>query len=142
MYLAPAQLFVSSHPFILRFMCTCLYPRIPTSSSYHKVYVTLFASLILISLGLFVLACNLVSSHPHILRFMYSSYLLACSHPHILISLGLCVLTLNLVLSSHPLILRFMYSVCFLLSSHTHILISLGSFVTLGACWYSCILTS
>ena len=57
------------HAHILRFLCTCLYPRIIISSCSC------------------VLACILASSHPHIPRFMC-----ACWYPHILGSSDLCVL--------------------------------------------------
>ena len=109
------DLFISSHPHILRFLCTCLYPCILASLyPYVRVYL-------------------LVSSHPHILRFMCLHL-----HPCILISSGLCVLACILV-SSYPLILRLMYCGYVLVSSHPHILI--GS-CTPGACWYPRILTS
>ena len=130
MYLAPVQVLVSSNPHILRFMCTCLYPRILTSS-YFQVHV------------LQVLVGILASSHPHILRFMYSGFWQVSSHPHILISLGSCTLgacwysfiltssypyvhvlpvLVDFLASSHPHILTFMYSGYFLVSSHPHIL--------------------
>ena len=111
----------SSHPHVLRFLCTCLYPRILISSC-SCVLACILASLhphvfrficlclhpcILLSSGSCVLVCILASSHPHILRFicvslypriLASSYpqvyarLLVSSHPHILVSSGLCVL--------------------------------------------------
>ena len=67
----------SSHPHILRFLCTCLYPRI------------------LISLCSCVLSCILTSLHSHIFRFICP-----CWHPCILISSGSCVLACILT-SSH-----------------------------------------
>ena len=102
----------SSHPYILMFVCTCLYPRILTSS-YPQVHVHSLASL-----------------HPHILRFvcaclypciLTSSYpqvyvcLLVYLYPHILISLGLCALV-GILTSSYLQVY-----VCSLVCSHLQV---------------------
>ena len=131
-----------SHHYILMFVCTCLYPRILTSS-YLQVHVPSLALLHLHILRFVcILACNLVSSHPLSLRLMHSGCLLVSSHPYILISLGSCTPVLvGILVSSHPHILRFMYPGCLLVFSYPPILIPLGS-CTPGACWYPRILTS
>ena len=102
-------------PNILMFVCTCLYPRILTSS-YLQAHIPCFYPCILISSGWAVLACILASSHPHILRVIIVSLytrILACSysqiqvcflvslHRHILIVPGSCVLV-GILASSHP----------------------------------------
>ena len=119
------DLFISLHHYILMFMCTCLYPRILTSS-YPQVRV-----------------CLLVTSYTHILLSLGSCTLSACWYPHVLISLGSCTPGAcwypRILAPSY--IFRFTYSWCLLVSLHHHILISLGS-CTLGACWYPRILTS
>ena len=127
-----ACILASSHPHIIMFVCTCLYPRIITSS-YFQVHMPLLTSL-----------------HPHILRFMCaclypciftSSYpqvymcQLVSSHPCILISSGSFVLAC-ILRSSHPHILRFMCGCLILASSHPHIL------RFMRACWYPHILIS
>ena len=90
------ELFISSHPDILMFVYTCLYPRILTSL-YLQVHTPLLPYL-----------------HPHMLRFMCDclypciltcSYpqvhvcLLVSSNPHILASSGFRVLASMLTLS-------------------------------------------
>ena len=72
-----------SHPYILVFMCTCLYP---TSLHTHilRFMCRRLHPCILLSSGSRVLACNLASSHPHVLRFMFSRCFLVSSYPHIL----------------------------------------------------------
>ena len=103
----------------------------------------LFISLhphILISLGSCALACScvlaciLASLHPYILMFVCTC-LYVSSHSYILISSGSCALT-YIPASSYPQV-----PMCLLLSSCPRILISLG-WCTLGAGWYSRILTS
>ena len=134
------DLFIFLHPHILRFLCTCLYPRTLTSL-YPDVRVYLLVSsnpcilifsgswclhlhpCILISSCSGVLGCNLASSHPLIPRLMCSVCLLVSSHP------------------LHLHIIRFRYSRCFLVSSHPHILISWSS-CTPGGCRYRRIFTS
>ena len=143
------------------FKCNCLCPHILTSW-YPQVHLLSLAPCILVPSGSCVLACNLASSHHLILRLMYLVCLLVSSHPHILISLGLCTMSacwyshvrtssypyvhvlqvlVGTLTSSHPHILMFVYSVCLLVSSQPHILIFLGSY-TPGACWYPCIFIS
>ena len=97
------------HSRILRFVCTCLYPCILTSSypQVHKCQLLYSHPCILISSDSWVLACVLASSHPHLLRFMCACwyppiltlsypqahvYLLVSSHRHILLSSVFCVL--------------------------------------------------
>ena len=105
------------------FVCTCLYPRILTSS-YLQVHMPLLASL-----------------HPHILRFVCAClypciprFICVSLYPHILTSSGSCVLACILA-SSHPHILR-LCACLILASSHPHVL------RFMCACWYPCILTS
>ena len=148
---ALACILTSPHPriSILIFVCTCLYPRIPTCS-YPQVHTPLLASCILVSSGSCALACILASSHPHILKFIsvsFYTHILASSYPqirgcllvslhhHILISSGSCVLA-GILPSSHSHILRLMcacwypriatssypqFFVCLLVCSHPQI---------------------
>ena len=143
------DLFMTLHPHIYRFLCTCLYPRIwhphilmfvctclhpyNLTSSYLQVHMCELLSshlCILISSALRVLACILASWHPHILRFMC-----ACLCPGIF---G----------SSYPQVY-----VCLLVSLHPDNLISSGSYVlasllaslhliSTGSCVLACILAS
>ena len=133
------DLLISSHPHILRFLCSHLYPLILASSCpYVHVYVLVSShSYILISSGSCALVCIPGFSCPQVYVC-----LLITLYPHILVSLGSCThMLVGILAFLHPHLLRFMYSRCLLVSSHPHILISLGS-CTLGACWYPRILTS
>ena len=70
------------HCHILRFLCTCLYPRILTSSDL-QVLMSFQASL---HPHFYVLAWILASLHLHILRFISSSLyprILASSYPQV-----------------------------------------------------------
>ena len=94
----------SSHPYILRFMRTCLHPCI-LKSSYTQipVYLVVFSRPPILMSYSQVCVCLLVSSHPHIL-IPSGSYvlvgILASSYPQI----HVCFL-----LSLHPLIPVFLY---------------------------------
>ena len=105
-----ACILASLHPYILMFVCTCLYPHILTSS-YPQVHVP-----------------SLTTLHPHILRF-----LCACFYPRILASsypqVDVLWVLVGIPASSQPDIFTFVCSGCLLVSSHTHILMSLGSSV-------------
>ena len=136
---ALACILASSHPYIHMFVCTCLYPRIFTSS-YPQIHVPSLASLHPHISDSRVFACNLLSSYSLILRIMYSVRFLVSSHPHVLISLCSCTPGAFW----YPCILTFSYPqvrVCLHVTLYPHILLSLGS-CTLCACWYSHILIS
>ena len=106
---ALACILVSSYSYILTFMCTCLNPRI-LSSSIFRFTCTHLCPRILISSSSCVLACNL--------------------YPHILSSLGLCwYMLVGILGSSHPHIYALMYFECLLVSLYPHILISTCSSV-------------
>ena len=109
-------LFMSSHPHILRFLCTCLY---------HCILVSLYP---------YVRVYLLVSSYPYI-RTTSGSYAFTCTPASSYPPIGVCLLV-----TSHLHTLRFMYSGC-LQSSQPHIVISLGSCTPI-ACWYPHILIS
>ena len=114
------DLFISLHPHILMSLGSCALACI-LASLYPYVRVYLLASL---------RPCILASLHPYV-----CVYMLVSSHSYILISLGSCALT-YIPASSYPQV-----PMCLLLSSCPRILISLG-WCTLGAGWYSRILTS
>ena len=120
------RLLVSSHPHFLMFVCTCLYPRILTSSYLQVVWsleITYMFDIfdwlisshsqILISLGSCAFSCILASSHPHILVCVY---LLVSSHPYILVSSGSYPLSCILIGSGSCAL------ACILASSHPHML--------------------
>ena len=97
------DLFISSHPHILRFLCTCLYPCI-LASLYPYVRVYLLVSshpYIFIHPGSSALTCIPASSYPQV-----CVCLLVISYPHILLSLGSCTLCacwyLRILASSYP----------------------------------------
>ena len=106
---------VSSHPHILMLVCTCLYPRILTSS-YLLVHMPSLSSLHphnLISSVSHVLACIFASLHPHILRFI--SVWIVSLHPHILRFICACLYTCTPTssypqASEHHHILRFKFT--------------------------------
>ena len=101
---ALACILQSSRPHTLLFVCTCLYPRILTSS-YLQVHMPLLESL-----HLHILRFISVSLYTRILLSSYPQIhvcLLVSLHPHIFISSSLCVLV-GILTSSHPSILRFM----------------------------------
>ena len=78
-----------SHRHIHMAVSTCLYPRIVIcilTSSYLQVHVPYLHSCILISSGLCVLVCNIITSHLYILRLVHSVWLLISSHLHNLAS--------------------------------------------------------
>ena len=93
----------SSHPHILRFLCTCLYLHILTSF-YSQTYVLSLASL-----------------HPHIFTLVCACLqrrIIKSPYPQVHL---LCV-PVSILATSHPHILRGMYCRCLLVS---HILTSL-----------------
>ena len=115
-----ACILASSHPYILMFVCTCLYPRILTSSGSSTL------TRILASSYPQVCVCLFETSYPRILLSLGSCTLCACWYPCILTSSYPYVHVLRvlggILASSHPYIFTFMYSGCLLVSSHPHIL--------------------
>ena len=109
------DLFISSQPRILRFLCTCLYP-----SSHSHILMLVYTCLyprILTSSYLQVNMPLVASLHPHILRFKC-----ACLYTCILTSLYpqfICASWFSNILIS-PVHMRF------LVFSHSHILVSSG----------------
>ena len=117
------DLFISSHPHILMFVCTCLYPRILTSS-YLQIHMPLLTSLqphILRFVYAFLYPSILTSSCPHTQVYMCQ---LVSSHPCILISSGSCVLALYscILTASYPHVTTrvvFLYRVLLGIASYT-----------------------
>ena len=108
-----ASILASSHPYILRFICVCLHPCILTSS-YTQVLVSSYPHILtsLCHIPRFVCVClypRILTSHT--LRFMR-----VCWYPCILISSDSCVFPFILA-SSHPHMLIFVCA-CILASSY------------------------
>ena len=107
------DLFISSQPRILRFLCTCLYP-----SSHSHILMLVYTCLyprILTSSYLQVNMPLVASLHPHILRFMC-----ACLYTCILTSLYpqfICAFWFSHILTSSYL----QVYVCLLVCSHPQV---------------------
>ena len=118
-----ASILASSHPYILKFLCTWLYPQVlHPYVIFPRLWCLLVSSHshILIASGTYVLVGILASFHPRILIYSDSCVfgcILASSHPYVIFP-GLYVFTCILP-SSHPCTVRFVRT-----------------------CWYPCIVIS